>query len=177
VTFPRAIPASELRAIVGEEADWIVRGYLGRDVITLLSALWKAGKTTWLAHLLQALGRGEFCGLECRPIHVLYITEESETLWASRRDGIGIGDNVRFLIRPFKFRPAPGDWLKLREYLEVCLREADADLIIIDTLSGVWPVKDENDAAQVQEALMPLRTLGQGRAILIVHHLGKAGGH
>src|SRR5260370_22574992 len=35
-SFPAPIPAPQLRAIVGEDADWLLRGCLARGVITLL---------------------------------------------------------------------------------------------------------------------------------------------
>jgi hypothetical protein len=38
--------------------DWLCHGYLARGNITLLTSLWKAGKTTLLGGLLQRLGPG-----------------------------------------------------------------------------------------------------------------------
>src|SRR5262249_24746943 len=61
--FGPIIPASRVKRVT-EEAKWVWHGYLARSSITLFSALWKAGKTTLLAHLLRALaGPGRFCGL------------------------------------------------------------------------------------------------------------------
>src|SRR5262249_23981306 len=49
----RVIPASQLRK-ADTQTSWLWHGYLTRNGITLLSALWKAGKTTLLCHLLKA---------------------------------------------------------------------------------------------------------------------------
>jgi hypothetical protein len=50
-------------------------------------------------------------------------------------------------------------------------------MVVFDTLSNLWPVKNENDASEVQAALMPLRALTtSGRSLFAVHHLTKAGG-
>src|SRR5262245_32105737 len=46
------IPCPELRAVPDEQL-WLWHGVLGRGVVTLFSALMKAGKTTLLAHLLK----------------------------------------------------------------------------------------------------------------------------
>jgi len=49
-------------------------------------------------------------------------------------------------------------------------------LIVLDTLSALWPVQNENDAGEVQAALMPLWTLMEQCAVLGVHHLKKGDG-
>src|SRR5262245_8777341 len=110
--FADPVPFSQLRG--GEDgADWIWHGFLARGGITLLSALWKVGKTTMLAHLLKALERGTpFCGLNTAPAKIMYVTEEPESLWAVRVNQIGLGDWCRGQIRPFKFKPYPADWAK-----------------------------------------------------------------
>jgi hypothetical protein len=50
------------------------------------------------------------------------------------------------------------------------------DLVVFDTISNLWPVRDENDAGEVQEALMPLRQLTIEAALKLVHHLRKGDG-
>jgi hypothetical protein len=41
----------------------------------------------------------------------------------------------------------------------------------------MWPVREENDAGQVEEALMPLWSISNaGTAILMVHHMRKSDG-
>jgi hypothetical protein len=168
--------ASELQAVT-EEALWLWRGYVSRGGITLLSALWKAGKTTLLAHLLRAFGDGgHFCGTEVRPARVLYVTEEHESLWAGRRDAVTFGDWVEFLIRPFGAKPDLTRWAAFLVYLQGVCRERSYDLIVFDTISNLWPVRDENDAAKVQESLMPLRAVSDMASFLLVHHLRKSDG-
>src|SRR5262249_31316038 len=94
-------PASTLRA--GDDArPWIWERCISPGAVTLLSAHAKAGKTTLIAHLLRALEGGtEFAGLSTMPSRVLYVTEESETRWATRRDKLALGDHIHFIIRPF----------------------------------------------------------------------------
>ncbi len=170
------IPASLLRK-ADRSTAWLWHGYLARGGITMLSALWKAGKTTLLAHLLKSLeAEGSFCGLGVSASRVLYVTEEHEHLWADRRDRVGLKDHVEFLVRPFSMKPRMEEWVAFLVYLQGVCRERAYDLVVFDTISNLWPVKDENDAAKVQEALMPLHHVAENAAFALVHHLRKGDG-
>lgn len=169
---------SELDA-QSETAKWIWKGYLARGGITLFSALWKSGKSTLLSHLLKSLdgSQVEFLGQAVSPSRVLYVTEEHEHIWADRRDKLLIGNHVGMACRPFKMRPTMQEW---RDYLKVLTEQIGKhqfDLVVFDTLSKMWPVREENDAGQVEEALMPLWTMAQEDvSIMLVHHSRKSGG-
>jgi putative DNA primase/helicase len=176
--WPNPIPASLLQR-ADPVKTWLVHGYLARGEVTLLSALWKAGKTTFLAHLYRALDRGEeFCGLATQASRVLIVTEESESRWAQRRDELGLRDHLEFLIRPFPGRPRAERWEEFLGHLKALQQERQYDLLVMDTLANLWPVKDENDAAAVQTALMPLHGLldAGGAGLLLVHHSRKSDG-
>lgn len=171
-----ALVSSALQA-TDPQLAWIMRDCIARGSVTLLSALWKAGKTTWLAHLLRTMENGgEFCGRTVAPGKVLVISEEHQGRWAERRDKLGIGDHVSFLIRPFMQKPGLGDWYRFVDGVAGLVAKEPRDLIIIDTVANLWPVADENDASLVQAALMPLHQLAKASALLLVHHLGKADG-
>lgn len=175
--FPEPIPATKLEHTSGVE-KWLWHGYLAPGSITLLSSLWKAGKTTLLTHMLKNLETGgQFCGQQVISGSVLYITEESEARWADRRDLFNLTDNVEFLIRPFRCKPSWDHWLEFIAYLESLYQRRRVDLLIMDTLSNLWPVKDENDAACVQSALMPLHRVVKHAAAMLVHHNRKSDGH
>lgn len=169
--------ASELTAPPKAD-DWIWHGYLPRSGITLLSALWKAGKTTLLAHLLRALGDGgEFLGKAIKASKILYVSEEGELHWVRRRDDLGIGDHAGFYLQPFASKPNPQDWLAFLAGLKNDIETHGFDLVVFDTLAKLWPVVEENDAGAVDAALMPLWELTKvGAGILLIHHLRKSGG-
>jgi hypothetical protein len=174
--FGPPIPSSMLRKVT-DEARWLWKGYVSAGGITLLSALWKAGKTTLLAHMLKAFeGEGEFLGQTIRPTRVLYVTEEHESVWADRRDQIGFGDWVEFLPRPFACKPDMRRWTEFLNYLDEVREERGYGLIVFDTIGNLWPVRDENDAARMQECLMPLHSIMEGSALLLTHHLRKGDG-
>ena len=173
----RFVWSSELRALDATD-KWVWEGYLSRGGITLFSALWKAGKTTLLAHLLKAFeSEGKFCGLPVKPCKVLYVTEEDQGTWAERRDSIKLGDHVGFVCRPFLGRPNAGQWKEFIGSLKKDVEDYGFNVVVIDTLAKLWPVKDENAASQVDEALIPFWELsGTGVAILLVHHVRKGDG-
>src|SRR3954454_20231032 len=86
--------------------DWLWHGYLARGNLTLLTSLWKSGKTTLLAGLLRQLGAGDrFLGLPCAAGRALVISEESPQLWAGRLRTIPVGQHARLMSRPFRGRP------------------------------------------------------------------------
>jgi hypothetical protein len=174
--FPEPLPLSRLRRVL-EAQQWVWEGYLARGTITLLSALWKAGKTTLLSYLLKALeSDGTFCGRPCRSCRVLLVTEEHETLWATRRDNIGLTDNAHVIVRPFATRPDAKKWQEFMGHLRDVRLRFPYDLLVFDPISNLWPVKDENDAPSVQNALLPLHSIGDDLATMLFHHLRKGDG-
>jgi AAA domain len=155
--------------------DWLWDGFLARGSLTLLSALPKCGKTTLLAHLLRALAAGgSFAGRSLMPGRAVVVTEEGTDVWRQRRDQLGISDRVELISRPFFGKPTAEVWLSFLRHL--LAHAADADLVVLDTIANLWPVRDENGAADVQAALMPLQRLADGRAVLLSHHLRKSDG-
>jgi hypothetical protein len=175
--FPEPILASQL-SVGGAAADWLWRGYLARGSVTLLTSLWKAGKSTLLAHLVKALSSGqELAGLPMAAGRVLVVSEESASLWANRRDKLSIGDHAMFYVRPFLGRPDPVTWQAFIQHLAKLVRQRDLALVCFDTLAALSPCDDENDAAKMLAALTPLQLLTEaGAAVLLVHHPRKGDG-
>lgn len=173
--WPAPIPASQLR--LSPSRPWIWNGYLAPGAITLLSALWKAGKTTLLAHLLKAMeSGGDFCGRETATGRILFVSEESEHRWAKRRDTLSLADNTSFIVRPFRGRPDWSAWNDFTLYLAECVKSDPVDLVILDPLVNLWPVRDENDNAQVLSALLPLYSIADLACLLLAHHVRKGDG-
>ena len=169
---------SELRFREAND-KWLWKGYVSRGGMTLLSAIWKSGKSTLLSHLIRAFdGRTEsFCGHEIVPSRVLYVTEEDQETWAERRDALGIGDHVGMINRPFMGRSNPAQWSAFVGALVRAVQDYGFDLVVFDTISKLWPVREENDANQVEDALMPLwQITNTGAALLLVHHTRKSDG-
>ncbi len=154
-----------------EEPTWVWPGYIAESSITLLTGQWKAGKTTLLTHLLRDVYGGS--GLVDSSIEkpILYISEESPSMWSHRREKHNLDPRILFLKRESFQRLNPKGWMELIETTVSQCNQTDAALVIIDTLAGLWPVTNENDAAEVGETIAPLRDITEtGAGLLLVHH-------
>jgi hypothetical protein len=176
--FPPPVPISELPSTEIEQA-WLWRGYLLPGECTMLSGLWKSGKTSLISHLLKATGDGSryFLGQRLQQFGAVVVSEEPRHRWAKRRDDLGIRDNVLMQLRPFKARPDLKTWRAYLEELAAHVRGQGLSLAVIDPISNFWPVEDENNSVQVLNALEPLRAVTEtGAALLLLHHPRKSGG-
>jgi hypothetical protein len=158
--------------------NWLWYGCIRRGAATMISAHPKVGKTTLISHLLRSLqDGGEFLGLTTQPARVLVLTEEDGPTIAERADIIGIGDHVAWYVRPFTSRPTMVEW---REWVAATVQDCidhRADLLIVDTLMRNMPLRDENNATEIDDALLPLwKLMETGVAIVVIHHLKKGGG-
>ena len=160
-----------------EPPDWVWPGYIARGAVTLFTGLWKAGKTTLLGHLLRDLSRGG--GLVGAPLDAptLILSEEPPGLWANRREQLGLPPTVHFLQRESFAKPRPYEWRMLIEYVAEQVTERKYGLVVIDTLPSWWSVLNENDAGEMMEALVPIRSISAaGAGVLLIHHPRKGDG-
>lgn len=160
------------------KVEWIWEGFLAKGHLTLFSALWKSGKSTLVSQLLKAIQDGKFfAGQRTYPSKVLILSEESETMWARRRDELNLGLESWLVSRPIKRRLNYEEWIKLLKKSADFCEEKNVNLLVIDTLSGFWNVMDENNASFVSSALLPINELLEKNiAVLLVHHFRKSGG-
>ncbi|MFH1418774.1 MAG: AAA family ATPase [Planctomycetota bacterium] len=169
IELPDPIPASQLGE--GDAIDWVWHGYIAREHVTLLSGIWKGGKTTLLSRLIQIMGDGGELAQPVEAGRVLIVSEESKSLWANRRDELNIGDHAEFLCRPFKGRPALRDWIGFVEHIARLIRERKYSVIVLDTIAALLPCDNENDASKMLTALAPLHTWTEaGAGVLLAHH-------
>jgi hypothetical protein len=175
-TGPRTIVSSKLQRCE-DSALWVWDGYLAGGAVTLFSALFKCGKTTLFSHMLrQSNNGGTFLGRTIKASRFLYVTEESETLWAERRDRLGLGDNIAFWPRPFLCKPGKAEWDAFLTDLRIVQEREKYDAIILDSLANLWPVRDENSSGEVGAALMPLHHAMGTAALCLVHQMRKSDG-
>ena len=177
---PQSLPwpapkyASELSAD-SATVNWVWSGMLAGGHLTLLSALAKCGKTTFLSFLLRALQGGRpFLDRPTKQSNTLLISEESETIWAKRRDVLKLSNHLSVICRPFLAKPNLAAWTEFLIYASSVAVDRKCDLVVLDTFSAFVPWKNENDAAEVMQAILPLHRLTQtGKAVLLFHHFGK----
>jgi hypothetical protein len=151
---------------------WLWRGYLAPGQLTLLTSLWKSGKTTLLAILLTRLQEGgELLGLPVRPAQALVLSEESTDLWDRRRQRLVFGKHTDLISQPFAGKPSDADWRALIDHAATILGTEGGRLLVIDTVATLLPSGVETNADCMERALAPLRRLAeQGIAVWLMHH-------
>jgi hypothetical protein len=161
----------ELTEAAGPPAGWLWHGLLAPGAVTLMSSLWKAGKTTLVSVLLARMkGGGQLAGLPLAAGQAIVITEESPTLWRQRHDVLDFGDNVGWFCRPFLGRPRLKDWSAFVDGLAELHGQRPFSLAIIDPLAAFMP-GNENDAGAMMDAMLPLQRLtARNVSVLVLHH-------
>ena len=152
--------------------DWVWDGLVGRGDLVLLTSIWKTGKTTLLAGLLEALDDGRpFLDRATVPAHTVVVSEEPVRFWRERRKVFGGGRRARLVSRPFPGRPTLADWDAFVAAAEADRAAAPLDLLVVDTVAYFLPGRGENQAATFLDFLHPLRRLAaEGTAVLLLHH-------
>ena len=168
----RPLPLAELLATAQARPPWLWHGYLAPGSVTLLTSLWKAGKTTLLSILLDRLGTGGLlAGSKVSPGKAVIVSEEDANLWEQRSQRLQFGEHVRWLCRPFRAKPTPSEWCSLIDTLADQRRTHGTDLAVLDPLAAFLPGRDENSASTMLEALLPLQNLtALGMSVLLMHH-------
>jgi AAA domain len=153
--------------------DWLWHGFVSPGNITLLTSLWKSGKTTLLSLLLSRRKTGgTLGGLAVKPGKTVVVSEEPQELWTARARQYPLGGQVCFLCKPFRGLPDPEQWQALIDRLLSLQHQHGIDLAAIDPLAPFLRV--ENNARGMLETLLPLSGLTRrGMAVLLLHHPGK----
>ncbi len=157
------------------EPDWVWKGIVGREQVTMLSGKAFDGKSTLLLGLLAALETGEsFLGLETKKTSALLLTETNRQALRSQASRFGFDeDRHQFLT------PADGlfrlGWEELvTDALEIAV-DSDCGLLIVDSFAGLarLQAEEENDSAAITERLRPLQEAATYEiAVLFLHHMG-----
>jgi hypothetical protein len=170
---PRPIWDHELAAIPNPAINWLWEGYLAAGHITLLTGLWRAGKTTLLSLLLSRRKQGgSLGGLAVKPGKTIVVTEENSTLWALRARRDEYGGQACFFPQPFRGIPRPEEWLALVVRILQLQAAHGFDLLVLDPLAPL--LRNENQARTILDCFKPLSELtGRGVGVLAMHHPSK----
>ncbi len=153
---PHAIWDREFARMPESVTTWLWQGFLAPGNITLLTSLWKSGKTTLISHLLaRRKAAGDFLGVPLTAGKSAVITEEGAAVWAERSRQHDYGGNVCFFSQPFRHVPSADEWCSLIDTIGELHREHGADLLVVDPLAHF--LRAENEARTVLELLFPLR--------------------
>ncbi len=166
-----------------DQTPWILRGYLARRAVTLMTALPKCGKTTLAYSIAAALQRNDssFCDLAIpeRDVDVLVLSEEDDSVLAETWRAVGLDASRTPAItrrKAFPRRPLATD-------IDAAIKKIEANpkiaLVILDTWR-FWanlPDKGSNDADMTNRAFQEIaRLAATGVAVLLLHHSRKADG-
>jgi hypothetical protein len=167
-----ALLVSDLKGAGGKPTSWIWDGYLAAEEITLLTSLWKSGKTTLISILLARLKDGGMLGgHRVTPGRVVMVTEEGPSMWFERSQLLPFDNHVCWFCRPFTGKPRPEEWLALLDQIGRLHDRQKIDLLVLDSLANLSPMLTENDAGEMLKALLPLQRLTRrGMAVLVSHH-------
>ncbi len=157
------------------EVPYLWHPYVALGARTLLTGQPKAGKTELLSHVIAAManGGGDIAG-DIRPANVLVVSEEPRSLWRARARRLSIRQNLQLV---FRFDVLNVRWLELVEQIAEAVQEHGFDVVVVDTFSYFAELKDENDAAQVTQAIKALDVLSElGVAVVLIHHKRKSEG-
>jgi hypothetical protein len=168
--LPQGFSDTQVAAMPESAADWLLHGFMARHNLTLLTSMWKAGKTTLLAHLLARRVSGQsLLGRDVKPGKSIVISEEPRTLWADRCRRFNFGGQLYLFPQPFPHLPSTEQWRALMQQVAQLQAEQGYDLLVIDSLTHF--LRAENVSSGVLDLLMPVRELtGRGMASLLMHH-------
>jgi len=161
----------EVKREGGLKPNWLWENFLEPRSLIVLAGSPKAGKTTFVAHLVAALRKGEpFLGLKTKKTRVLWLgLEERKEEVARRFESMGAWKNLIYNPGPLKTEP------QTMRALEEFIAKEQIGVVIVDTLAKFWNVLDENSAAQTDRELEPILRLARnsGASIILLHHLRK----
>jgi hypothetical protein len=163
---------AELRSAGDAPRDWLWQGYLLPGAMTLLTSLWKSGKSTLLAVLLSRLkAGGVLAGLPVRAGRAVVVSEESPDIWWDRGRRLTLDGHVRWFCKPFQGKPTTQQWLDLLGEVGRLHDREPVDLLAIDPLAHLAAMRSENDSAEMIQAVAPLQRLtSRGVSVLLCHH-------
>ncbi len=169
---PPDLPGSLAEFVAGAppEIPWLMMPLVVRGATTLFSGHAKAGKTTFIIKVMLAMHDGG--NILNMPVHqgrVLVWTENSPMVWRAKVYNVKPGqiDHIfpiprtdpRFLGKTFDEN--------IRTVFEIATK-LECSLIVLDTLTGLAAIEEENEASQVSAALIPVSKMAQRYQIACV---------
>lgn len=165
-------PAGELEPVLNQ--DYVVKGWLNRDSVSVVYGEPNAGKSFWAVDLAHHVQQGlDWAGCRVTPGPVLYVAAEGGMLFANRLAAV----NAEFMVLQAPLvlggrncnAPAIAQVIK-----RLSAAHGEFALIIFDTLARVM-AGDENAAPDVAALVRAVDTLRRatGSHIMLIHHSGK----
>lgn len=159
-----------------EAIEWVLDEYLPVGGLALLVAKPKEGKSTLAYELAVKVAKGHpFLNRSTNGGAVLILgLEEHPRDMKLRLRSLGAGDPRTLYVYAGPLTLSPDTVERITRFT----MEQHITLILVDSLAVFWTVKDENDAAEVTQAMKPLLRLARdtGACVLLIHHARKSEG-
>lgn len=146
---------------------WLVEDMIPSAALTVLYGIGKGGKTTLLSHVAAAVVSGTTI-LERDTLAGPVLWVDLEQQIALTRDCLKGAGAIDCTHKVHVYNgPAP-----ILAAIEQATTQNGAVLVVIDSLSKLLGLRDENDAAEVTRGITPLLELcrSTGAAVVAIHH-------
>jgi DnaB-like helicase N terminal domain/AAA domain len=170
------LSAKELLNQQTEAIPYVLDAYIPKEVLALLVAYMKTGKSTLVYRLIVCVAQGiEFLGTKTEQGAVLIVAVKEHRRDIERRlrrFGMTETDPIHVHVGPVSTQP------ETLEEIKNFIIEKKVVLVVIDSLSRFWNVQDENNNMEVIREISPLLDIARetNAAVLPVHHERKSGG-
>lgn len=179
-------PVDALLATEFPKADWLIRGLVAKDTLTIIGADPKASKTWCLLELALAVGTGgkafgEFPAAEASPV-LLFLNEDSTRSVRNRFRALAQGHGVpahrmsRIAVRTREPLDL-GDRTQLAQLIvDIRMAPERPALIGLDPLRNLHSA-EENSSTEMRTVLRSLGAIRElcGCSLAVVHHSAKRG--
>jgi hypothetical protein len=170
----KPMPMSKFLAGPTPPLVWAWEPYLPVGSLALLTAYAKVGKSTFAYPLALAIARGKpFLGTPTSQGPVLILAVEEHARDTRRRlesFGATADDPISIHSGPLD----PAGFESIRKFV----KDEGVRLVLLDTLSRYWRIRDENDNAEIERLVGPFVDLAHetDAAVVLIHHHRKSGG-
>ena len=170
------ISASDILAWEPGPTQWIWEKFIPVGSLFLFAGYMKSGKSTLIYPFAVSVAQGRaFLESNTRRCGVLILALEEQ--WVDVRSRL-----QRFGMQPsdpifVHCGPLDNTFQNLK-VLEDFIRQNQIGMVLVDTLSMLWSVLDENDNAKVVQQVKPLLNIARNTqaAVGLIHHTSKSGG-
>ena len=160
-----------------EHTEWLVPAIIAAGLLTVISGEPKAGKSTLVAAILDALASGgDFLGDTLPRTQAVWLTEERPP---TLRPKVERWPDLKDVALLMTHQRDGRDWPELIAEAAHLALTTGRRLLVVDTFAS-WAQlagDDEQSSGHVMDAMTPLLlAAGQGLAVLLIHHDRKSGG-
>jgi archaellum biogenesis ATPase FlaH len=173
----KVLDVAKMVAEVPPEVPWQIDGLAVRGDVTIVTGDPGAGKSLLAPTLAGAVARGEsIAGLNCERGSTVYLDAENGGREIHRRlHSLGMPDVDLAVVEADGVDLRHGDDLS---GLDALVAQFGPSLLVLDSLTALWPGANERKTEDVAPTLYELKRLAErhGLAILVLHHRPKDGG-